>query len=163
MGIELAIDPDYDGPTIMGLAASLEKMEQGNVHIRWDNTRREIRLIRAFPNRTFVLHVKGDVDAKRAMMLLGLPLKLDSTMLERAKLVLGHQKSYDWHKYAESVGPVIAKSLVIKMAANLVRSGNPNPFLIEAVKNVVLKDVAPIDTDLLLRLGWLEAKQRGKR
>jgi hypothetical protein len=155
--VEIVFDPDFAGPDIVALAPTLPPTDEV-IHISWKNTKQEVLVLTGLLHRNFVLHVDEHVDRQHAAWSLGLPLEIDATLLEQAKLFIGHQKGYDWRKFAETQGDFKTKNLILKLAANQVRSSKARHPLIATVENVVLDGVSPADADLMLRLNFLETR-----
>jgi hypothetical protein len=151
--VEIAVDKDWkEHPTILQIADSMAEITDETVDLQWGNTRDEATALRSFPGKKFVLHVPGFPARDRAVSYLGLPLKLEQSLLERAKNLLTDPALYDWRSFCkESEQGPSPRNLLLKLVADSLRKGN-RPALAEIMAPLFLGGISPVDADVLLRL-----------
>ena len=151
---EIKIDKDYEGPSILELETIIGNFtDDSPIKVSWGNTRDEVSALRRFSDRRFVLYVSGFPARDRATATLGLPLVLESTVMERAKLLLIDLRAYDWRTFcreSEKDG-VSSKHILLKLVADSLRKGN-RPALAEIMEPLLLAGIDVNDVDVLLRL-----------
>ncbi len=150
---EVVVDKDWkEHPSILQIADSMAEITDETVDLQWGNTRDEATALRSFPGKKFILHVPGFPARDRATSYLGLPLRLEQTVLERAKLLLTDPKAYDWRSFCkESEQGVSPRNILLKLVADALRKGN-RPALAEIMSPLFLGGISTVDADVLLRL-----------
>jgi hypothetical protein len=148
--VNIILDKDYIGPTIMELEPALDRIEADVVDLRWGNTKDEIRILRQHP-RKFMLRIADPTVWDRTIATFGKRLRIASPLLERAKLVLSDLAAYDWRKFITQIPGTNPRYLLLQLAANAVRLGK-QPQLAHIVASTFVKGVGAQDADVLLRL-----------
>jgi hypothetical protein len=151
MDIELALDQDYQGPDIHQLAASIPRITDEVVNVRWGGSKDELRVLRQFSGRKFKLYVADSRAMDRATAIFGKRLDVSQGIRERAKLVLCDAKAYDWRNFIKQTPGTSPEYVLLQLAADAVRRGN-KPTLAGALRALLLNGVAAEDADVLLRL-----------
>lgn len=150
--IQIVIDSEYAGPTILDWGSSSRNVEDKFIDVRWGNTKQEIVQLERLPDCNFRLFVIDDVAQERAATTLGDDLQLNQTVIATAKLALNTRKSYDWRKFLEGKPPSLTRSILTRMSADAVRRGKKSA-LAEFASDFAPEDgINPIDADVLLRL-----------
>lgn len=150
--VEIIIMRDFEGPTILELVSIMDSVSEDPIKVSWGNTRDEQAALRQFPDRKFVLYVNDFPSRDRAVSALGLPLKLEQPVVDRAKLLLTDLKAYDWRTFcADNESGPATKNILLKLVADSLRKGN-RPVLAEIMKPLFLGGINVLDVDILLRL-----------
>jgi hypothetical protein len=150
--IEIIVQKDCEFPSILELASVMDAVTEDPVRVEWGNTRDEQHTLRSFPTRNFVLYVKDFPARDRVTSVLGLPLKLEQPVVERAKIVLVNAATYDWRSFCHEndKGPS-TKNILLKLVADSLRKGN-RPALAEIMEPLFLGSIRLEDVDVLFRL-----------
>jgi hypothetical protein len=150
---EIVVDEDWkEHPSILEIADSIPEITADPIDVQWGNTRDEATALRSFPDRRFALHVPGFPARDRATSYLGLPLRLEQSVLERAKHLLTDPQAYDWRSFCkESEGGISPRNILLKLVADSLRKGN-RPALAEIMAPLFLSGINVHDADVLLRL-----------
>jgi len=151
---EIKIERDYEGPSIVEIESIIDNITEEPIKVAWGNTRDEINALHRFPKRQFLLHVQDFPARDRTTSVLGLPLRLESTVVERSKLLLTDLKAADWRTFCkeqESQHGVSTKYALLKLVADALRKGK-TPALAEIVGHLFLSGIDIKDVDILLRL-----------
>lgn len=150
--VDIIVMRDFEGPSIIELLSIMDDITEDPIKIGWGNSRDEQAALRKYPDRKFVLHVNDFPARDRAVSVLGLPLKLEQPVVERAKTVLTDMKAYDWRNFCEDnkSGPS-TKNILLKLVADSLRKGNRSP-LAEIISPLFLGGINVVDVDVLLRL-----------
>jgi len=148
--IEITIDSEFKGPSILELQSSIPHIEAGIViDVKWSNTKPEFYLLQKLKHsHKFCLHVVDLQAMERAASFLGQTLKLDTSIIEKGKRSLN---STGWRDYASELGTAVARSVMTKIAADNVRRGNRVNF-ISVARDTLLDGINPVDADVLFRL-----------
>jgi two-component SAPR family response regulator len=150
--LEIVIDPDYRGPSILECRYTLDAIEDEVVNVRWTNTKPEFYLLQQYRGKKkFRLYVQDLTAQERAASFLGQRLPLDKNLIETAKLTIASSKSYNWREYVNSYTPTVACSVLTKIAADALRDGRELHF-IKVAKDCLLDGLNPADADVLFRL-----------
>jgi hypothetical protein len=149
--VEIVLDKEYTGPTIVELATTIPDITDTVIKLRWTNTKDELHTLAQF-KRDFLLIVPDSLIFDKAVATFGKPLNVSQSILERSKLVLADRKGYDWRHFSEELHESISpKYLLLKLAADAIRKGI-QPSLAEIVGKVFLDGISPTDADVLIRL-----------
>lgn len=148
--IEILLDSEYRGPTIIELASSVPDITDQKIKVQWTNSKDEVRALREF-KRDFVLYVADSHTFDRAVATFGKRLKVPPAVTERAKFVLTDKKGYDWRNFTDGLKDTSPRFLLLKLAADAIRKGI-QPSLAEIVANVFLDGISHQDADVLIRL-----------
>jgi hypothetical protein len=149
--IEITLDEEYAGPTVVELAPAIPDIADRVVKVRWGGTKAEYAALQQF-DRDFLLCVPDQAALDKAVAAFGKRLTVAQGLLERAKLTLADRKGYDWRAFVEGLGEDASpKFLLMKLAADAVRKG-VQPALAEIVGNVMADGINPLDVDVLIRL-----------
>lgn len=148
--VELRINPQYSGPTILELDSIIADV-QGAVEVRWQGTKAEYSTLEHYPKRVFILHVQDLPAMERAATALGQPYVFDTGLLATALTSLTSRKAYNWRAFSEGVGTAITRSLITRLSAGAIRKG-VTPRLANIASECLIEGINPIDADVLLRL-----------
>ena len=151
LNVEIIINKDFEGPPITELTDILADAE-GEIKVDWSNSRDEISTILKFPTKKFILYVRDFKVRDRTVASLGLFLKLEEPVLNKAKDSLIKPQEYDWRNFvkANENGPS-TKNILLKLAADALRSGK-RPALAEIMEQVFCGGIGIVDVDVLMRL-----------
>lgn len=127
------------------------------IEVRWENSRQEQVALKRHQNRKFLLYVPDIQACERAVGVLELPLTLDKNLIGDARLALTNRKLYNWREFSKEKGATVAKNVLLKLAADEIRSGN-KPKLASVAKNMFLDGISPTNADTLLRLRIFQEK-----
>jgi len=149
--VEIIVHKDYEGPGILEVAENIPDIDEA-ISVEWSNTRDEIATILRFPSKKFVLYVRDFPARDHAASTLGLFLKLEEPVVERAKMLLIQPKEYDWRNFCKQNerGPS-TRNILLKLAADALRRGM-RPALADIVSSLFHDGVSVVDVDVLLRL-----------
>ena len=149
--VEIVINKDFEGPSILELTDILEGCDEA-IRVDWSNTRDEITTLLRFPKNKFILYVRDFSMRDRTVSTLGLSLKIEEPVVERAKNLLIQPKEFDWRNFCKqgAEGPSI-RNILIKLAADSLRKGN-RPALADIVGHIFHDGISIVDVDVLLRL-----------
>jgi hypothetical protein len=148
--VEIIVNKDYEGPSIIEMAENIAGIDEA-VRVDWSNSRDEIATLLRFPDKKFVLYVRDFSARDRTVSALGLPLRLEEAVVERAKTVLIRPAEYDWRNFVKqnSEGPS-TRNILIKLAADALRRGN-RPVLADIMEPLLFGGISVVDVDVLLR------------
>lgn len=152
--VQVAIKPDYSGPTILELAPVINDVQDKVVQVKWENSRTELRVLEQFSKREFLLYVPNLGALERASTALGLVLIVEPATIENAKGALNIAARYNWRGFVKDIGTNLSRSLITKLAADSIRRGG-KPQLALIASECLLDGINPIDADVLLRLRTL--------
>jgi hypothetical protein len=154
--VEIFVNKDFEGPSILELTDIIDGIDEA-IKVDWSNTRDEISTILRFPDKNFVLYVRDFSMRDRTASTLGLFLKLEEQVVEKAKTLLIQPKEYDWRNFCRQNehGPS-TRNILLKITADAIRKGL-RPALAEIVASVFHDGISIVDVDVLLRL---KGKQR---
>jgi hypothetical protein len=148
--IEIVVQSKFNGPSLIDIEPVLDLI-QGTIDLRWTNTRAEQVVLERHHDRNFKLYVEDLPLMERTANSLGLKYVLDLGMSETAKAALLYQKTANWRAFTEGVGLLVARSLITKLSADVVRKGG-RPRLAAIATECILGSISPCDADVLLRL-----------
>lgn len=155
--VEILINPKFFGPSILELDPVLVDV-QGIVEVKWHGTKEERAVLHKHEDRSFRLMVTDLPAMERAATALGLPLKFETALLTAALTSLTSRKAYNWRNFvSEEFNPVIARSIVTRLAAGAVRKGM-TPSLALIASECLIDGVNAVDADVLLRLRELQKR-----
>jgi len=149
--VEIIVNKDSEFPSILELIESIPEIDEA-VRVDWTNSRDEIAILLRFPDKKFVLYVRDFSMRDRTVSALGLPLKLEEPVIERAKTALVQPKEYDWRNFCKSNerGPS-TRNILLKVTADALRKGL-RPALADIVGSLFHDGISIVDVDVLLRL-----------
>jgi hypothetical protein len=150
MDIEIVVNKDFEGPSILELTDIIPEVEEA-LGIDWSNSRDEIATLRRFPNKKFVLYVRDFSMRDRTVAALGLPLKIEGSLAERAWHSLVYPKEYDWRNFCKQNDGASTRNILLKLAADSLRRGN-RPAIADLITPLFLEGISIVDVDVLLRL-----------
>lgn len=149
--VEIVINKDYEGPSILEVIENIPEIDEA-IGVDWSNSRDEISTLLRFPGKKFVLYVRDFLMRDRTVSALGLPLKLEEPVVERAKTVLIKPREYDWRNFVrQNEGGPSTRNILIKLAADALRKGF-RPALADVVSSILHDGVSLTDVDVLIRL-----------
>jgi len=156
LNVEIVISKDFEGPSILELTDIIDGIDEA-IKIDWSNSRDEISTILRFPTKKFILYVRDLSVRDRTASTLGLFLKLEEPVVEKAKMFLIQPKEYDWRNFCKQNehGPS-TRNVLLKMTADALRKGL-RPALADILASVFHDGIGIVDVDVLLRL---KGKQR---
>src|SRR5271157_3103134 len=154
--VEIIVNKEYEGPSILELTDIIDGIDEA-IKVDWSNSRDEISTLLRFPKNKFILYVKDFPTRDRTASTLGLFLKLEEPVVERAKMLLIQPKEYDWRNFVKQNehGPS-TRNILLKLTADALRKGL-QPALADILASVFHDGVSIVDVDVLLRL---KGKQR---
>ena len=149
--VEIIVNKDYEGPSILEMTDIIDGCDEP-VKLDWSNTRDEITTLLRFPKSRFILYVQDFSMRDRTAATLGLPLKIEEPVVERAKVSLIQPKEYDWRNFCKqnSDGPS-TRNILLKLTADALRRGI-KPALADIVGSLFHDGISIVDVDVLLRL-----------
>jgi|SRR5208282_628849 len=154
--IQIVINPEYAGPTILDWGVSSRTVEDKFVEVRWGNTKQEINQLERLSDCNFRLFVPDKAAQDKAALSLGDDVQLDQTTINTAKLALNARKSYDWRGFSDGKPTSLTRSILTRMSADALRKGRES-VLADLVGDFALEGgINPIDADVLLRLRVLK-------
>jgi hypothetical protein len=119
------------------------------VEIPWEPS--AVAKIEAHPGVKFVVFVPNVRSMVVAAERLSQNLKFDIPTLETGRLSLSGKSETRWQDFVKSLGPVAAKSLVLKLATRAIARGNPIGGFVEIVDGVLFDGIRVSDADILGR------------
>jgi hypothetical protein len=151
--IEIVIDRDSEFPSILELASIMDELDPAEpIDINWKNTRDEVLALRGYSGKHFKLHVNDFPARDRTTNTLGLPLFIEPSVLERARMLLIDAKTNDWRNFCEETSKTTpAKSILLKLTADSLRKGK-TPATADIMGPLLFGGIAIVDVDVLLRL-----------
>jgi len=149
--VEIIVNKDFEGPTILELTDIIDGIDEA-IKVDWSNSRDEISTILRFPTKNFVLYVRDFSVRDRTSSTLGLFLKLEEPVVEKAKDFLIKPKEYDWRNFCRQNehGPS-TRNILLKLVADALRKGL-QPVLADVVASIFHDGISIVDVDVLLRL-----------
>src|SRR5258708_21796836 len=146
--VEIIVNKDYEGPSILELTDIISEIDEA-IKVDWSNSRDEISTILRFPGKKFVLYVKDFSARDRTASTLGLFLKLEEPVVERAKTLLIQPKEYDWRNFCRQNehGPS-TRNILLKLTADALRKGI-RPVLADIVSSLFHDGISIVDVDVL--------------
>jgi hypothetical protein len=142
-------------PSILDIEPTIETISvDAPLEIGWSNSRQEQLALDRQAIRKFTLYVPDAQAAERAANSLEVPLTMDANLLGAARTALSNKKLYNWRDFAKEQGVTVTRNIVLKIAADELRSGN-RPKLAYVAKDILLDGVTPSNADTLLRLRQL--------
>jgi hypothetical protein len=151
MVIDVVLDKEYQGPSIIELLPAIDRIDAETIDLRWGNTKDEIRILQQHHDRKFLLHITDSVVWDHTIATFGKRLQIPSILLERAKLMLVDIKTYDWRKFIEQIPGTNPRYLLLQLAADAIRKGI-QPKLAQIVASTFVDGISAHDADILLRL-----------
>jgi hypothetical protein len=85
-----------------------------------------------------------------ASSLLGTPVQVERSVIIKGRDSLSNKKAYDWKVFSGEIGSSVARSLVVKLAADAVRQGLHSKLVGVAI-DILQGLVSPSDADVLVR------------
>lgn len=154
--IQIVIDPQYNGPTILEWGISSRNVEDEFVEVLWGNTKQEIVQLECLQDCNFRLFVPDAEARERAAASLDSDVQLDGVIMATAKQALNARKSYDWRNFSNDKPISLTRSILTKMSADALRNGR-EPILAQFAGDFACETgINPIDADVLLRLQVLK-------
>jgi len=149
--VEIIVNKDFEGPDILEVVENIPDIDEA-ISVEWSNSRNEISTLLRFPSKKFILYVRDIQTRADTASTLGLFLKLDDGVVERAKMLLNDPKEYDWRNFCKQNGyGSSTRNILLKLAANALHKGM-RPALADIVSSLFHEDISIIDVDVLLRL-----------
>lgn len=149
MRVQIKLDEEYTGPTILEIRQSIPNIEDNIINVLWNNSKDEIKTINQF-DRDFMLFVPDVKTMEKTIATFGKKIRVPLTISEKAKSVLTDPKNYDWRKFTDDQ-KYHPKYILMQLAANAIRKGI-SPPLADIVSSIFIDGVSPVDADVLLRL-----------
>jgi hypothetical protein len=154
--IQIVINPEYNGPTILDWGTSSRNVEDEFVEVKWENTRQEINQLESLSDCNFRLFVPDTDAQERAAISLEEDLDLSITLMASAKLALNARKAYDWRNFTDDKPLPLTRNILARMTADTLRKGK-EPVLAQFAGDFASENgINPIDADVLLRLQVLK-------
>jgi hypothetical protein len=148
--VEVVVNSDFEGPTILELTEIIPGAEEA-IRVDWSNSRDEIATLSRFPGKKFVLYVRDFAARDRAVAALGLPLRIEEPLAEKAWHSLAYPKEYDWRNFCRQNDGASARNILLKLAADSLRRGH-RPAIADLISPLFLEGISILDVDVLLRL-----------
>ena len=155
--IEIEVDPQFHGPTVAELAATLDAIPDDPLKVRWGGSREEARLLERLSGRRFIVCVGTPAEMGQAASQLGAALRVGEELAKAGKDALAIPKHYNWKRFSADVGASTARSVVVKLAADAVRQGK-RPKLAGIAVDLLLGRASPSEADVLLRASRKERR-----
>jgi len=152
--IDIVIDKEYCGPTILELAPILDEITEDPVKVRWENTKPELRAIKSRPDRRFLVCVADMHMMERAVAMLGQRIKIEDAAMRVGVIALAaapQQQPHDWRNYLDQAKDLNPRHVILKAAADSVRAGE-NTLLTSLIDDLVFGGIDPRDMDIMFRL-----------
>lgn len=154
--IQIVIDPQYEGPTILEWGTSSRNVEDEFVEVSWGNTKQEIVQLEHLSDCNFRLFVHDAEAQERAASSLDDGIQLDCVIMATAKQALNARKSYDWRNFSDGKPISLTRSILTRMSADALRNGKESVLTQFAGDFASETGINPIDADVLLRLRVLK-------
>lgn len=152
MKLEIKLNPEFNGPTILELGPVLDETT-GEVEVRWENTKPEIAFLKANPGRYYILNVYDIQVFERTCVAFGTSFMIDSTLLESARLALKSRRAaQNWEHISGQYGVNVSRGLLTRIIADSIRSGKEPKTVALVAREILLNGVNPLDASVLLRL-----------
>ena len=155
--INIIIDRTYGGPTLVELGYLLDEGTEP-VTAAWRNTRTEMEIIRAWPDRDFTLILCDASLMERTCVLLGLRYVLQPDMVQAGVSALNSAVAGAWRPFTNRVGSPVSRSVFIQAIADRIRRGKDAPALRKLAVDCVLDGTPVIDMDVLFGLRMTGAR-----
>lgn len=151
LDVEIVVNKDFEGPSITELVDIIAGCDEA-IKVDWSNSRNEIATLLRHPTKQFILYVRDFSVRDRTVSTLGLFLKLEEPVVEKARMLLIQPKEYDWRNFVRQNehGPS-TRNILLKLAADALRKGL-RPSLADVVSSVFHDGISLVDVDVLLRL-----------
>ena len=156
--VKVEVDSQFCGPTVTELAPVLDGILDNPIKVRWGGTKEEARLLETLEGKDFTVCVASLAEMGSVAGMLGCSLEVGEEAAKAGMAAIASRKGYNWKKFAGNVGPSAARSIVIKMAADAVRSGN-RPYLATVASDLIFGKASPVDADVLFRLQAAERRR----
>lgn len=149
--VEIVVNKDFEGPDILEMIENIPSIDEA-ISLYWSNSRDEITTLLRFPDKKFVLYVRDFAMRDSAVEKLGLFLKLEEPVVNKAWNSLVTPKEYDWRNFCKSNehGPS-TRNILLKLTADSLRRGN-RPAVADLIEPLFLGSISILDVDVLLRL-----------
>lgn len=154
--IQIVIDPEYKGPTILDWGGSSHHVEDEFIEVQWGNTKQEIVQLEHQPDCSFRLFVPDFETQERTAASLKDDLELTSSIMATAKLALNERRSYDWRNFSDEKSLNFTRGILTKLSADAIRRGKESALTRFTSDFVSENGINPTDADVLLRLGVLK-------
>jgi hypothetical protein len=155
--IKVEVDSQFHGPTVTEISPVLDGISDNPVKVRWGGTKEEARLLETLEGRDFTVCVASLAEMGSVAGMLGCPLEVGDEIEKAGMAALASRRSYNWKRFAGDVGMSAARSIVVKMAADAVRSGN-RPWLATVAADLIFGKAGAMEADSLLRLQAAERR-----
>ena len=155
--VKVEVDSQFYGPTVTELLPVLDGISDNPVKVRWGGTKEEARLLETIEEKDFTVCVTNLAEMGSVAGMLGCPLEVGEEMAKAGMAALASRKSYNWKRFAGDVGMSAARSIVVKMAADALRSGN-RPWLATVAADLIFGKAGAMEADVLLRLQAAERR-----
>jgi hypothetical protein len=150
--VDLLFDPEYKGPTFSEWGEALNEVPpEEPIHSIW-SSKADLNIIGKYPKRKFILHFSDSATMDYAAELLGKPIPLNSVLMRTTVSCLNDPTTYDWRKFCSKPTEIPQKSLLLKLAADAIKSGVPTPLTPEITSCLILRGLSVGDVDILYRL-----------
>jgi hypothetical protein len=157
--IHLRIDPEYQGPTLVGIRPLLP-LDEGAIEARWQGTKEEKQVLRGLRrSRSITLIVANLVEVEKAATSLGVGFQHQVPLMERTSRALQSQAAGTWASMVEEVGGNVARSSMLQVISTILRSGKDQPSMRKTVADSLLHGVRPADLDVLTSLHRISTKK----
>src|SRR5208337_1877973 len=145
--IEIVVNKDFEGPDILEVVENIPDIDEA-ISVGWSNSRDEIATLLRFPDKKFVLYVRDFPMRDRTVSTLGLFLKPEEPVVEKAKTALIQPKEYDWRNFCKQneFGPS-TRNILLKLTADALRKGL-RPALADILPSVFHDGVSVLDVDV---------------
>jgi hypothetical protein len=149
--VEVLVNKDFEGPDILEMAENIPEIDE-TITVYWSNTPDEIGTLLRFPNKKFILYVRDLHMRDRTVEKLGLFLKLEEPVVNKAWASLAAPKEYDWRNFCkQNEHGVSTRNILLKLAADSLRRGN-RPIIADLIEPLFLGRISIVDVDVLMRL-----------
>lgn len=155
--LEIRIDPEFQGPTLLELDSVLNNTK-GGINARWEGTKPEIRIASRL-KRQIVLYVRNIGEMEQAASALGVKLEFASSLLTDCTDALLN-KNTNWRAMSEGMGHSTTRAILTKLAADYFRKGK-RPKVTALVANECLFGIlSPLDAEVVIRLRGFKHESR---
>jgi hypothetical protein len=152
VNLEIKLNPDFQGPTLLELEPVIAET-QGQIEVRWENSKAEVALLYENSNRFFLLHVKDISTLERTASAFGTSFAVDPTILESARLSFVSRKAaQNWDHINSQYGQNVSRSILTRLLADSIRKGKDPRVAAPVAQEVLLDQVNPLDASVLFRI-----------
>lgn len=152
MQVDIQIDPEFNGPTLLELEPVLFDIE-GVVMIPWSNSRKELATLERFRESelAFTLVVRDYDTHMKTAVAVGLYTVVDEDTLRATRESITKKSATNWRQLVDTMGPVKTNTVLASITGSAIRSGKKPKALVSVLSCCLHQGVHPQDVDVLLR------------